>query len=135
MIAWFCLECFSEVDHSARECPVCGADIPQGNSDYESGLIRALRHPKLPDRQVLAAAILGKRRSARAVPDLIEVAREGSNPYLAAEAVTALDRIGGRAAEAAIRPFANSPAFMVRRAALDALEHRHKRNSSQPGGE
>lgn len=135
MIAWFCLECFSEVDPAARECPVCGADIPQGSSDYEAGLIRALRHPKLPDRQVLAAAILGKRRSARAVPDLIDVAREGSNPYLAAEAVTALDRIGGDEAEAAIRAFVNSPAFMVRSVALDALERRNKRNRSQPDGE
>jgi hypothetical protein len=40
------------------------------------------------------------------------VAREGSNPYLAAEAMTALDRIGGDEAEAAIRAFVNSSAFM-----------------------
>jgi hypothetical protein len=52
VIAWFCVECFSEVDPAARECPVCEADIPRGSSDYEAGLIRALRHPKLPDRQV-----------------------------------------------------------------------------------
>lgn len=126
MIAWFCLECFSEVEPSARECPACGAAIPRGEADYETGLIRALRHPKLPDRQVLAAAILGKRRSARAIPDLIEVAREGPNPYLAAEAVKALDLIGGDEAEAAIRAFVNSPAFMVRSAALDAVARRDK---------
>jgi hypothetical protein len=66
---------------------------------------------------------------------LIDVAREGSNPYLAAEAVTALDRIGGDEAEAAIRAFVNSPAFMVRSVALDALERRNKRNSSQPDGQ
>ena len=130
MIAWFCLECFSEVEPSARECPVCRVDIPEGSANYEAGLIRALRHPKLPDRQVLAAAILGKRRSDRAVPHLIDVAREGSNPYLAAEAVTALDRIGGDEAEAAIRAFVNSPAFMVRRAALDALARRDKERAA-----
>jgi hypothetical protein len=53
---------------------------------------------------------------------------------LAAEAVTALDRIGGDEAEAAIRAFVNSSAFMVRSVALDALERRNRGTALSPTG-
>ena len=88
MPAWFCLECFAELDAGASHCPQCGASV--GDSDvYEEKLIRALSH-RLPDRQVLAARILGELRSHAAIPRLAAVADDPSDAYLAAEAARAL---------------------------------------------
>jgi HEAT repeat protein len=85
---WFCLECFAELDAGASHCPQCGASL--GDSDaYEAKLIRALNH-RLPDRQVLAARILGELRSHAAIPRLAALADDPSDPYLAAEAARAL---------------------------------------------
>jgi hypothetical protein len=85
---WFCLECFSELDAGTSHCPQCAASV--GDSDaYEAKLIQALNH-RLPDRQVLAARILGELRSHAAIRRLAALAEDLSDPYLAAEAARAL---------------------------------------------
>ncbi len=59
---------------------------------YEAKLIAALRGP-LPDRRVLAAQILGRIRSRKAIEPLEAIAREPADPYLAAAAAHALAAI------------------------------------------
>lgn len=120
MITWFCPSCFAEVAPHDDRCEACGARIPV-RDDYEDGLIAALRRHRLEDRRVLAASILGRRRCERAVPHLIEVARDDPDPYVAAEAVRALCLIGGAEAAATVRSLTEAPAFMVRRAAQECL--------------
>lgn len=100
---WYCPDCFAEVAREAARCPRCGADLANPGRDYEQSLIKALRHP-LPDRQLLAAQVLGARRARQAVPRLIEVIQETRDPYLAAEAITALARIGDPAGLAVVDP-------------------------------
>jgi HEAT repeat protein len=85
---WFCLECFAELEPGASHCPQCGASVADSDA-YEAKLIRALNH-RLPDRQVLAAHILGELRSHAAIPRLAELADDPFDPYLAAEAARAL---------------------------------------------
>jgi len=95
MVVNLCPECFTRLDGTPPRCPACAADLAEtGPYDYEQGLIRALRHP-FHDQRVLAAQILGKRRSRVAVPSLVAVVEDGGrDPYLVAEAVRALARIG-----------------------------------------
>jgi len=62
---------------------------------YEGKLIAALRGP-LPDRRVLAAQILGRIRSRKAVDALEAIARDPADPYLAAAAAHALASIDPR---------------------------------------
>jgi len=61
----------------------------QRSPTYEDKLIAALRGP-LPDRRVLAARILGRIRSRKAVDTLEAIARDHADPYLAAAAAHAL---------------------------------------------
>jgi HEAT repeat protein len=118
MMAWFCPRCHAEVRASDVRCSACGAGL--GPIDYEDGLIAALDH-RLLERRIIAAYVLGQRRSRRAIPRLIEVARDGSDPYLAAESVRALARIGGEEAEAVVRELATSGGAVVSSAARVSL--------------
>ncbi len=119
---WFCPDCFAEVDEGRRCCPRCGAALMDRPRDYEAGLIRSLHHP-LHDRRLLAAHILGVRRSRRAVPDLIEAVELG-DPYVAAEAVTALALIEDPTGLEVVRRTAERGPAVARAAARRALTAR-----------
>jgi hypothetical protein len=66
--------------------------VGQRSPTYEGKLIAALRGP-LPDRQVLAAQILGRVRSRKTIDRLEAIARDPADPYLAAAAAHALASI------------------------------------------
>lgn len=68
-MTYFCTGCFAEVCSYDRICGVCGESLAYDARSYEEKLIVALGH-RLPDRQVMAARILGLRRSRAAVPHL-----------------------------------------------------------------
>jgi HEAT repeat protein len=91
-MTWFCVECFEEIDGPGQRCPSCGAPAEDDLRSYENKLVTALNH-RLPDRQVLAARILGALRSQAAIPALAGLAEDGGDPYLAAEAARALAMI------------------------------------------
>ncbi len=131
MSHWYCPDCFAEVAPAAAQCPRCGADLSALGGDFEQRLIKALRHP-LPDRQLLAAQILGARRAHQAVPRLMEVIQESNDPYLAAEAVTALARIGDPAGLAVVDRIARDGPAVPRAAARAALRRR-RGVATEPG--
>jgi HEAT repeat protein len=91
-MTWFCVACFEEIDGPGQRCPSCGAQAEDDLPTYEGKLVTALNH-RLPDRQVLAARILGTIRSQAAIPTLAGLAEDGGDPYLAAEAARALAKI------------------------------------------
>jgi HEAT repeat protein len=71
---------------------------------------------------LLAASILGRRRSKEAVPHLIAAAQNTSDPYLAAEAARALGLIGDSESVSALRRLCEGGrSVLVRRAAAEAL--------------
>jgi broad specificity phosphatase PhoE len=120
VVQWYCPDCFAEVEQRTERCPRCAADLTDGTFDFEEQLIRALRHP-LPDRRLLAAEVLGRRRAHRAVPGLIAVVRESDDPYLVAEASVALARIGDPAGLAVVEEIAQHGPVVARAAARAAL--------------
>ncbi len=88
---WFCQWCWAEVAPQAKSCGQCGHSLEERLS-YTEALESALRCPEgLTARR--AAYLLGKRRDQHAVAALGRAVEEG-DPYLAAEAVEALGRIG-----------------------------------------
>lgn len=99
--------------------------------DFEESLIRALGHP-LPDRQLLAAQVLGQRRARRAVPGLIEAAEQRDDPYLAAEAVVALARIGDPAGLVVVDQMARQGRAVARAAARAVVCERSPGSSGSP---
>jgi HEAT repeats len=90
---YYCWHCYAAGTQPAGTCRACGRDVegPAG-LDYTDQLLWALHHP-LPDRQLIAAQILGARREHRAVQPLRAVLADTGDPYFAAEALRALVRI------------------------------------------
>lgn len=76
-------------------CVECGAQIaaPAGTS-YIELLLWELGHP-LPDRQMIAAEILGKVGDRRARAPLSQLVADSPDPYLAAQALRSLIAIDG----------------------------------------
>jgi HEAT repeat protein len=131
-VQWFCPECFAQVDQRSTRCPRCGVDLSHRRRDYEADLIKALRHP-LADRRLVAAQILGARRSRRAVAALIDaVAASDSDPYLAAEAVVALGLIEDPRGLEVVRQAAEHGPVVPRAAARQTLDATMRRPGPQP---
>jgi HEAT repeat protein len=117
---WFCPQCWSEIARGEKTCPRCGAGLEALDSaSYESKLIQALEH-RMADRRLIAAHVLGQIGLSSAVPALIKLAERGDDPYRAAEAVSALARIGGPEAEAFLLNATRQPSVLVRQAAREA---------------
>jgi HEAT repeat protein len=81
-------------------CPCCGADQEAlSRKSFTEKLIRALHHPE-PETRIRAAFILGKLGAAEAIPALKQILLSpATDPYLAAEAATALGEIGNDEAQ------------------------------------
>jgi len=106
---------------AAVNCPACRADLRRLDAaGFDEKLVRALRHPE-PATRLRAVDVLGQRRTRSAVPALVGRWREGADPYLAAEIVRALGRIGGREATTALREVATDPSVVVQAVAREVL--------------
>jgi HEAT repeat protein len=91
----YCWHCYTQNPESGATCVGCGrpVDAPPGAS-YVDSLLWALGHP-LPERQMIAARVLGELREQRAAQTLREIASTSDDPYLAARALTSLVQIEG----------------------------------------
>jgi hypothetical protein len=112
---FFCTQCWKPVAEHDRRCPACGADLAD-RPPYFEGLQRALHCPE-PTTARRAAFLLGLLRDPAAVPALVQVLRDSDDPVLAGEAATALARLPGAAAQAALRAAASHRFVTVRAAA------------------
>jgi hypothetical protein len=120
LIHYFCPHCWAEVAAQDRRCAGCGADLTD-RPGYRQALELALRCPEaLTARR--AAYLLGRLGDALAVPALIQALAHG-DPYVAAEACTALARLGGAAAWSAVRA-ARTHRYASVRAAARAVSDR-----------
>ncbi len=121
MVQWYCPDCFAEVEPQTAHCPRCGADLADPARDFEEQLIRALAHP-LPDRRLFRTA----------VPRLIGIVEEADDPYLVAEAIVALARIGDPAGLAVVDRISRQGPAVGRVAARTALHERRPPPSGSP---
>lgn len=120
---FFCPQCWKEISPEADRCPHCAARLAEEDAKpFIEKLRSALRHPE-PETAVRAAWILGERREASAVTDLIRVLETSADGFLAEAAAVALGKIGDSRALAPLRHAAASGPVRVRRASRRALEH------------
>ena len=120
----FCPACWHTVEAGAASCPCCGSNLAALDQlPFVVKLIAALRHPEPATRQ-RAAHLLGELRDPAAVTPLGELLLATSEPFLAAEIVTALGKIEDAEAETLVVRALHHPASVVRLAALRALVQR-----------
>jgi len=120
---YYCWACYAGNDRPSGVCVECGSEIaaPVGTS-YVELLLWELGHT-LPDRQLLAAQILGQRREVAAREPLRALAAESPDPYLAAQALHSLLALDGtRAHRQLLDELSKSGAVPVRAVAAAALE-------------
>jgi hypothetical protein len=123
-LTYYCWRCYAVNGRPRGACVGCGGEIAApAEADYVDRLLWSLRHP-LPDRRMIAAHVLGRRRELRARQPLLELAVDQSDPYLAAQALSALVAIDGTAIHRKLlERLAVTGAAMVKRVATDALAH------------
>lgn len=134
MPVFYCPHCWQEVPPQSQVCPHCGAGLNQDDEDYLAKLIAALRHPDyLTQRR--AAFIMGLLRDARAREPLTATLRGSADPYVRAEAATALGVIDDPEVEAILLAVIGNPeeSVIVRRAAQGALDRRRQRGEHGDG--
>ncbi|MFZ0890238.1 MAG: HEAT repeat domain-containing protein [Candidatus Binataceae bacterium] len=88
--------------------------------DLREKLIRALKHP-IGETRRRASFLLGEKRVSEATADLIDLVDRDPDPYVGAEAVGALEKIGNPAALYGIESAACHKSFVIRERAIRAL--------------
>jgi hypothetical protein len=101
------------------------SNVNRRSPTYEEKLIVALRG-SLPDRRVLAAQILGRIRSRKAIDTLEAIARDPADPYLAATAAHALTLIDPELP--CVTELARGGPALVRRAIRSVIGDRGRRS-------
>lgn len=128
---YFCPNCWEEVLKDTKICPYCKTDIEkmEADSTYLDKLINALRsNDYFTARSV--AYILGEIGDSKAI-DALSICIENSDPYIAAEAIIAIAKIGGIRALGLIEKAKEHPYVTVRKVAFEAekiLKNKEKGN-------
>ncbi len=121
-MTFFCPACWSEIGAKGSLCPKCGADLRALDAQSFAEKLRAALHHPEPQTAVRAAWILGERREASGVADLIRTLETTSDSFLAEAAAEALGKIGASEAVPALERAAEHGAIRVRIAAQRAVE-------------
>jgi len=130
-VTFFCPACWSEIEPSDSRCPKCDADVRAlGAQSFSEKLRAALRHPE-PQTAVRAAWILGERRDASAVGDLIRILERARDSFLAEAAAEALGKIGDLTAMPALQRAASGGTVRVRNASKTAIARIHEGQPQQ----
>lgn len=93
----FCTRCWTQTPQGATTCRNCGSALEPLKGDYLEKLASALHHP-VPDVAQSAAWVLGELGARQAVPALLGVLSQSSDPGALEAAVEALGKIGDSAA-------------------------------------
>jgi hypothetical protein len=127
-MTFYCWRCYAANDRPRGACSRCGGEIAAPpEADYVDLLVWSLRHP-LVERRMIAAQVLGQRREPRARDRLQELAEDPADPYLAAQALSALIAIDGVGPHRRLlERLAQLGAPMVKRVATKALAHAEAR--------
>lgn len=87
MITYYCPNCWTTVNQDQKFCPQCGFSLESFESlSYEDKLLAALHHA-VPERRIMAAQILGNRKSQRALPEFEKFIENNEEDYFFLRAV------------------------------------------------
>lgn len=119
-MTFFCVNCFAELSAEGGRCPRCGAAQNLDRRDYAAKLRSALAHPMVETRR-RAIFLMGEKRLAEGVDELIEILERETDPFLVEESVGALGKIRSEKTLSALTRAACHKSFLVRARAIRAL--------------
>ncbi len=121
MVIFYCPNCWREITQEQRVCVHCGQQISLWDEKtFTEKLISALSHPE-PTTQDRAIYLLGERKATEAVSALTALYRRSGSPFLQAEIIEAIGKIGGESGYALLTEALRHPSFIVRVEAVKAL--------------
>lgn len=132
-MTFFCPKCWKEIPPGREVCPHCGAHLAEEDARPFLEKLRSALHHSEPETAIRAAWILGERREASAVTDLIGVLETSRDGFLAEAAAEALGKIGDERALPPLQRFTASGPVRLREASRVAIERIRRRNSATPG--
>jgi hypothetical protein len=87
MLTYYCPNCWVSVDRSDKTCPNCGYAIEDFNQlTFEDKLLTSLHH-SVPERQIMAAQILGNLKSERALVEFQKIISSEETNYFLLRAI------------------------------------------------
>lgn len=87
MLTYYCPHCWAIIAEDAAVCPHCGYPLEAFDAlAYEDKLLAALHHT-IPERRIMAAQILGNRKSLRALSEFEQIIASGETNYFLMRAV------------------------------------------------
>jgi hypothetical protein len=87
MLTYYCPNCWISIDKSDKKCPGCGYAIEDFNQlTFEDKLLASLHH-SVPERQIMAAQILGNLKSERALVEFRKIIESKENNYFLLRAI------------------------------------------------
>jgi HEAT repeat protein len=117
MAAYFCPDCWKEIDECTTVCPHCKYDISEyGNLSYEGKLICALRHP-IRENRMMAIQLLGEMHSHMALPYFAAILETEEDYFVIREIIYSLERIGNTEGKNIIRRLRTHKSKLVRKIA------------------
>ena len=121
-MTFFCPNCWKEIASDQQTCSQCGANVSSWDKQaFTVKLVQALSHPE-PETRMRAVYLLGETRTVAAFGVLAQLYRNVIDPFLQAEIVKAVDKIGGDSAVNFLIQALRHPSFIVRQEAANALE-------------
>lgn len=94
MLTFYCPNCWLTLDEGVEICPRCNYRLEGFNQlAFEDKLLAALHHT-IPERQIMAAQILGNLHSERALPEFLKIVTlEGCDYFFLRAVLTAAAKI------------------------------------------
>jgi HEAT repeat protein len=132
-MTFFCPNCWKEMASAQQACFRCGAKVSSwGEQAYTVKLVQALSHPE-PDTRMRAIYLLGETRTHSAIEALTQVYRNTADPFVKAEVIKAVGKIGGESALLLLLEALRHPSFIVRQEAEKVLTKYPRNDSAKPG--
>lgn len=123
MLTYYCPSCWTIVQDTDNVCPACGYDLAEFQEhSFEDKLLGALYHA-VPERQIMAAQILGNLQSQRAMAEFLKIVDSDEENYFYLRAVLiAAAKIDHPDREIILRKATHHHSDLVARLASELLE-------------
>ncbi len=119
MLAYYCPNCWNEIEAGDTQCPYCLYSLDDYERlTYEEKLMLALEHP-IRESRMMAIRLLGELRSRLAVPAFGAILQQEEDFYVIREIAQALARIGTEESRDLLRSLKHHRSALIRKLASD----------------
>lgn len=120
-MTFFCPNCWKKMAEEQLVCSQCRASISNWETKtFAAKLLQALSHPE-PQTQMRAVYLLGETKNASALDALAQLFRTSRDPFLQAEVIKGVNKIGGNFVIPLLIEALKHSSFIVQRESRTAL--------------